>query len=144
MRHEVFQAILDKLAADSALVTRLGEARVFRRQADQPAQAPSITLAENTESSTPRVGYRVTRVRDNSSVLQVDVWVSGDDESAPNSGEDADLIAERVDEVLLDAASPVAGTGQWSRTSSSQQFEEGTRVWHNALRYSFQYSIRDS
>jgi hypothetical protein len=144
MRHEVFQAILDKLTSDGVLTSRLGGAYVYRRQTNRVGRIPSVTLAENTESSTPRVGYRVTRKRDNSPILQVDIWVSGDDESSPNSGEDADLIAERVDELLLDASSPLTGTGQWARTTSSQQFEEDTRIWHNALRYTFQYSITDN
>lgn len=144
MKAAVFQAILTKLTSDATLVSRLGGALVYRRQTDRIGHIPSITISENTEASVPRVGYRTIRMRDNSPVLQVDIWVSGDDESSPNSGEDADLIAERVDELLLDASSPVTGTQQWARTSSSQQFEDDVRVWHNALRYSFQYSITDA
>jgi hypothetical protein len=144
MRHEVFQAIVARLASDSALATSLGGAHVYRRQAGRPAQAPSITLAENTESSTTRAGYRASKVRDSTSVLQVDVWVSESEGTFPCTGEDADLIAERIDEILLDATAPISGTRGWVKTTASQQFENDTCIWHNALRYAFRYSLTDT
>jgi hypothetical protein len=57
-----------------------------------------------------------------------------------------DLIANRIDEILLDADTPTTGTlaGTWQKTTSSQQHEQDERIWHNALRYSFQYSKTDT
>jgi len=112
-----------------------------------PAQIPAVTVMENNEKSIPRVGYIAgPKTRDNSPTVQIDVWVSSADESFPCTGEDADMIAERIDQLLLDASSPVTDTraGTWQKTSSSQQHDEDTRIWHNALRYTFEYSLTDT
>ena len=144
----VFQAILDKLNDDATLQGYLGSSMfAFRAKTAAPFVVPSITLMENTEKSKARVGYATTaKTRDNTPTVQVDVWVSSADESFPCTGEDADLIAERIDQLLLNASSPVTGTmaGTWQKASSSQQHEQDERVWHNALRYSFAYSTTDT
>ena len=144
----VFQAILDKLNSDTILQGYFGSTFfAFRAKSYAPFTVPAITLMENTEKSKARVGYTTTaKVRDNSPTIQIDIWVSSADESFPCTGEDADLIAERIDQLLLNASSPITGTvaGTWQKTSSSQQHEEDTRIWHNALRYSFAYSTTDT
>lgn len=144
----VFQAILDKLNDDATLQGYFGSTFfAFRARTDAPFTVPSITVAENNEKSKARVGYTTTaKIRDNSPTIQVDVWVSSADESFPCTGEDADLIAERIDALLLNASSPVTGTiaGTWQKTSSSQQHEQDERIWHNALRYGFAYSMTDT
>lgn len=144
----VFQAILDKLNDDATLQAYFSTTFfAYRAKSYAPFVVPSITLMENNEKSKARVGYTTTaKIRDNSPTIQVDVWVSSADESFPCTGEDADLIANRIDELLLDADTPTTGTmaGTWQKTSSSQQFEDDTRIWHNALRYSFKYSKTDT
>lgn len=141
----IFQAILDKLNGDTILQSYFGSTSfAFRAKMTAPSQIPSITLMENTEKSTTQAGYRGSKVRENSATIQVDIWVSSADESFPCTGEDADLIAERIDEVLLDGTTPVTGTTSWQKSGSSQQNEADERIWHNALRYSFRYSALDS
>lgn len=144
----VFQAILDKLNDDATLHAYFSTTFfAYRAKSYAPFVVPSITLMENNEKSKARVGYTTTaKIRDNSPTIQIDVWVCSADESFPCTGEDADLIAERIDQLLLNASSPTTGTmaGTWQKTSSSQQHEEDERIWHNALRYSFQYSTTDT
>jgi hypothetical protein len=148
MKGTVYQAILDKLNDDATLQGYFGSTFfAFRAGPLTPLAVPSITLQENTEKSKPRVGYTTTaKTRDNSPTIQVDIWVSSGDESFPCTGEDTDLIAERIDELFLDATSEVTGTkaGTWEKMGSSQQHESDERIWHNALRYSFEYSITDT
>lgn len=141
----VFQEILDKLNDDTTLQGYLGSTSfAFRAKAYAPFTVPSVTLMENTEKSTTRAGYRGSKVRENSPAIQVDVWVSSADESFPCTGEDADLIANRIEEVLMDGTTQVTGTTSWQKVSSSQQHENDERIWHNALRFSFRYSALDS
>ena len=142
----VFQAILDKLNDDTTLQGYFVGSTffAFRAKMVAPSVIPAITLMENTEKSTTRAGYSGSKVRENSATIQVDVWVSSADESFPCTGEDTDLIAERIDEVLLDGTTPVTGTTSWQKSGSSQQHENDERIWHNALRYSFRYSALDS
>jgi len=148
MKGTVFQGILDKLNNDATLQGYFGsDFFAFRAGPLTPLAIPSITVMENTEKSKARVGYTTTaKTRDNSPTIQVDIWVSSGDESFPCTGEDADLIAERIDELLLDATSPVTGTkaGTWQKMGSSQQHESDERIWHNAPRYSFDYSTTDT
>ena len=138
-----FQAIIDKLEADATLLTYLGGAYVFRGKATRAMQVPSITLTTNTEKATHRAGYNSNRVRDLYPTLQVDVWVSSEDAAFPCTGEDADTIENRVDAVLM-SSSPVSGTILWQKISASQQYEQDTRIWHNAIRYSFRYTTTDT
>lgn len=142
----VFAALLDRLQADATLLGYLGGAYIFRAKNVAPSQVPSITVFENTEKSNPRVGYCAFKKRDNASTVQIDIWVSSENDGFPCTGEDTDLIAERIDALLLDATSEVSGTraGTWVKATSSQQYEDDTALWHNALRYSFEYVITDS
>ena len=143
----VFQGILDKLNNDTTLQGYFGSTFfTFRAKMTAPSELPAITVMENTERSKPRVGYCTTKIRDSTPTVQVDVWVSSAEASFPCTGEDADLIAERIDAILLDATSPVTGTkaGTWKKAGSSQQEEDDTRIIHNALRYSFEYSTTDT
>lgn len=141
----VFQAILDKLNDDATLQAYFSTTFfAYRAKSYAPFVVPSITLMENNEKSATRAGYSGSKVRENSTAIQVDVWVSSADESFPCTGEDADLIAERIDEVLLDGTTPVTGTTSWQKVSSSQQHENDERIWHNALRFSFRYSALDT
>lgn len=144
MRVEVFRAVRAKLCLDPVLVSYIGEGRVFRAKSGIGISLPAVTLQENSESSMPDVSYCRFRTRTNDPVLQADIWVNGNAEESPRTGEALELIANRVDEVLLDAENPVSGTRMWRRITSSQQFEEDTKFWHAALRYSFQYRLTDT
>jgi len=143
MNVTIFQAIIDKLQADATLTGYLGGAYVFRSKKFAPSILPCITLLTNNESSTPRPGAATTKRRDASPTLQVDIWVSAASENFPCTGEDCDIIANRVDEVLLDAAAPVIGTKAWRKETETQQNEDDPPIWHNGLRYSFTYSLID-
>ena len=143
MKTTVFQGIIDAIASDATILGYLGGTYVFRGKADGLAHVPSITVRETTESSLKRVCYNAFPVRDNDVAVQVDVWVSAAGESFPYTGEHIDQIAERVDELLV-GATPVSGTRAWQKVGSSQQYEDDTSIWHNALRYTFQYSITDT
>ena len=102
----IFQKILDKLQADDTLLGYLGGNYIFRAKMTAPFRVPSVTLMENNEKSAPRVGYiNVAKIRDNSPTVQVDVWVSSADESFPCTGEDADLIANRIDRLWRSSSS---------------------------------------
>lgn len=116
---------------------------MYRSHGVQPAHIPSVTLLENNESSKLRVGYNSHRNRDNSPTLQVDVWIDTNQETAPCTGEDADMIAEQIDEILF-APGAVAGTYGWSRNSSTTQNDADIGGIHIARRYSFKYKLTDS
>lgn len=142
MNPTIFASILDLLRADSELITLLGGAYVYRAKGVDPAHIPSVTLLENNESSKLRPGYNLFRTRDQSPTLQVDIWIDTNQDDAPCTGEDADLIAERIDEILF--VSPPSGTHGWSRTSSSTQHDEDIGGVHIARRYSFSYALVDN
>ena len=147
MHTTIFAAVVDKLNDDATLQGYFGSTFfAYRAKMAAPAQIPSISVGENTEKSAPRVGSLTTKRRDASPTLQIDIWVSSHSEEFPCTGEDADTIAERVDELLLTPSKAVTGTlqGSWSKVSGSQQHEDDTTIWHNALRYSFQYSLTDT
>lgn len=142
MRADVFAAIRDALLADTTLTGLLGGSYIYRARGVQPAHIPSITLLENNESSKLRVGYNTFRTRDQSPTLQVDIWIDTNQETAPCTGEDADMIAEQIDEILF-APGAVTGTYGWSRISSSTQHDEDIGGIHIARRYSFAYQTTD-
>ena len=143
MNTTVFQAILDNLQADTTLTGYLGGAYIFRAKAVAPSQIPSVTLQTNNEKSDKRAGYNSSKHRDASPTIQIDVWVSDQHEGMPCTGEDADIIANRIDSTILNPTSQITGTYGWSKTTESQQHEDETGIWHNALRYTFQYTLTD-
>lgn len=143
MRSDVFAAIRDALLADTTLTGLLGGSYIYRARGVQPANIPSITLLENNESSKLRACYNQFKTRDQSPTLQVDVWIDTNQETAPCTGEDADLIAEQIDEILF-APGAVAGTYGWSRNSSTTQNDADIGGIHIARRYSFKYKLTDS
>lgn len=143
MNPAVFAAILDLLKADSGLTALLGGSYVYRANGVNPAHIPSVTLLENNESSKLRTGYNTYRERDNSPTLQADIWIDTNQESSPCTGEDADLIAEQIDEILF-APGAASGTYGWTRTSSTTQHDEDIGGVHIARRYSFKYKLNDS
>ena len=143
MNVSVFSAVLDLLKGNTDLLALLGGPSVYRAYGVTPAHIPSITLLENNESSTPRPGYNRYRNRNNSPTLQVDVWINTFQEDPPCTGEDADMIAEKIDELLF-APDAVAGTYGWTRNSRSTQNDTDIGGIHIAIRYSFAYKVTDS
>lgn len=143
MNPVVFAALLDVLRDDTDLQALLGGPFVYRAHGVQLAHIPSVTLLENNESSKLRAGYNTYRNRDNSPTLQVDIWIDTNQEDSPCTGEDADMIAEKIDEILF-APAAVAGTHGWSRNSSTTQDDSDIGGIHIALRYSFGYSLTDN
>lgn len=139
----VFQAILDNLNKDSILTGYIGANHCYRARMVAPSQVPSITLMQNNEKSDCRPGYNSSKHRDSTPTIQIDVWVSSNDETFPSSGEDTDIIANRIDEVILNPVTPITGTFGWSKDTESQQHDNEVNIWHNALRYSFRYSAQD-
>lgn len=143
MNTGLFASIIAALRADATLLTYLGGAYVFRAKTIAPSQVPSVTVQTNNEKSDPRPGSINSGHRDAAPTIQVDIWISDLHEGFPCTGEDADTIANRIDEVILHPATAIAGTYGWSKTTESQQHEDDTGIWHNAIRYSFQYTLQD-
>ena len=142
MNVSVFSAVFDLLRDNTDLQALLGGSYVYRAYGVTPTHIPSVTLLENNESSKLRTGYNSHRNRDNSPTLQVDIWIDTTQEDAPCTGEDADLIAEQIDEILF-APGAVAGTYGWTRNSSSTQNDADIGGIHIARRYSFKYKLTD-
>jgi len=141
MRSEIFSRIAERLAGDASLATLLGAGGVVRRAGvDDSLAVPSVTLTPGVESARPKPGSALTGNRGASPTLQVDVWVDGRADGAPCTGDDADAISDLVDDLLLDAASPISGTSGWVRISDSHQ-RDSAGLWHNSARYAFRYSL---
>lgn len=143
MNPTVFAAVLDLLRDNTDLQALLGGPYVYRSHGVTPAHIPSITLLENNESSKLRPGYNSSRKRDSTPTLQVDIWIDTNQEDPPCTGEDADLIAETIDELLF-APDAVPGTYGWNRNSSTTQNDADIGGIHIARRYSFGYSVTDN
>jgi hypothetical protein len=143
MNLAVFASILDLLRDNADLQVLLGGPYVYRAFGVNPAHIPSVTLLVNNESSNLRSGYNRFRNRDNSPTLQVDVWINTDQEDSPCTGEDADMIAEKIDELLF-APDAVPGTYGWTRNSRSTQNDTDIGGIHIASRYSFRYTVTDT
>ncbi|MDD1728680.1 MAG: hypothetical protein LUQ50_06380 [Methanospirillum sp.] len=143
MNPTVFSAVLGTLRDNADLQALLGGPYVYRAYGVTPAHIPSITLLENNESSKLRAGYNSFRNRDSSPTLQVDIWINTDKEDSPCTGEDADMIAEKIDEILF-APDAVAGTYGWTRNSRSTQNDTDIGGIHIAIRYLFGYVVTDT
>lgn len=155
MNATIYAGILSALNNDATLMTLLGKTvgdnPCYRAQRLSAIVPPAITLRPNSEGSelfcgtdyavsTPLTGAALAT---NNTTIQLDIWVSSSQETVPNTGFDADAIADRVDILLLyNTPARVANTHGWQRTSSSQQYEDDTGLWHNVLRYNFWYLIK--
>jgi hypothetical protein len=80
--------------------------------------------------------------------MQVDVWVSSqggispDGLSYPQTGEDGDAIVDRLNILYIkDTKNRVQGTKSWQVISGTQQYEVDTGLFHNVVRYQFDYYI---
>ena len=144
MKASIFSGILTKLGTDTTLLTLLDSptdwtTTIFKRQRLEPIVLPSISVYSNERGGERYCGSfsAVKRL----SGIDVDVWVSGAASSAPNTGEDAEAIQDRVDEILYRSA-PVAGTFDWeSGTVMGARYEDDTQIFHCTSHYTFEYFV---
>ena len=161
MHPTIFQRILAKLNGDSTLLTLLGVSTLdatnppcFRAQRSSPSKIPSVTVKEISFSATSMpcsdraVDIVDALVDTERPSIQVDIWVSSeggispDNLPYPQTGEDADAIADRVAVLLVkNTKNRVQGTQKWSIVSGTQQYEIDTYLYHNVLRMEFEYFI---
>lgn len=133
----VLNSIIDKAKNDAPLVAMVGTAsNIFRAKSLFPARVPAVTFKPAGGDSKQRVGYNASKHRDNSPTLQVEVWIK-------TTGEDADAIADRLDEIYL-SSTPVTNTRSWYRATRSSQYEDDTNMFHVSIRYTFAYSVQDA
>ena len=135
MTKTVLKEVRDTLLADSTLTTLLGGNYVFVAEIMQAKTFPSITLRLTSEGSKKRVSYGTFKKRDNTPMLQCDIW-------SKKSREETYDITDRLDKLLV--ANTVSGTQSWIKVSDGDMFEEDTRIYHKPVRYSFAYVIDDS
>lgn len=131
----ILKAVRDLLKDDSTIQTLLGGGYVFVAEIMQAKQFPSITLRLTGEGSKKRVSYDIFKKRDNTPLIQIDVW-------SKKSREETYNIADRIDKLLV--ADSVNGTRSWIKVSDIDMFEPDMRVYHKPLRYSFAYTLDDS
>lgn len=142
MNLTIWSNILTPLNADATILSYLGGARVFRGWINQDTVIPCITVTENNETTTQRVGYLVNaHHRLNTVYVQFDVWVSKDTQGFPCTKDDLDTIAQYLDYFILHTG--FTNTGLWEKVSTSEQFESDTALFHKALRYKFNYKLTD-
>jgi hypothetical protein len=142
MNPTLMAGTISSLENDATLRGYIGTGNVFRARRAAPEQIPSVTVKSGTEQSKNQCGAIITRRRNSSSIVQIDIWVSSEGSEFPCTGEDADLIQVRVEEVLLNPLAPVTGTRAWEKITESQQ--EGEGLWHNVIRFAFDYGQIDS
>jgi len=140
MMPTILAALRKALNDDSALGTLLGGKRVYLGWLTEKMTIPCVTITENSERSTPRPCHASGRHRDNSSVVQIDIWIDRTDDEPPSTVEDVETIVSRIDELLF--VTGVTNTRGWSRVSSSGPHQEDDLL-HKALRYEFAYSVKD-
>ena len=149
----VFDAIITRLNGDATLMGLMGKTvgdnPCYRAQRLSAITTPAVTLHENAESSTIFPGTDAvidgsvanSFIATNTASIQIDIWVSSAG-SFPTTGRDTGAIANRIDVLLLqDTPNWIQYTHGWRRGSSSQQYEEDTSLWHDALRYTLEYHI---
>lgn len=133
---DVLVSILAKLDADAPLRALLGGAdRVWFGHLSQAEAIPGVYLTGgDTDTSTPRLGYRETGIRDNNDTVQVDAWAL-----TPELCRD---LVKRIDPILF---AGVTGTDGWLRIGGMAPDRDPDRpeLWHATARYSFNYPIQD-
>ena len=160
----IFGAILDRLNNDAALMALLGktvgDAACFRAQRKAPISTPSVTMRIAPEPSELFCGtdYAISTpvtnalLATNYPTIQLDIWVSSESSTTPNTGQDADAIEAQID-LLLRLNTPgwkyydsggnlLFRTHGWRKITTSQQYEDDTSLWHNVVRYEFWYLIK--
>lgn len=135
MTRTILKAIRDALLANAGLVAALGGNYVHTAEIMQTKQFPSVTLRLVGEGSKKRVGYFTIKKRDNTPIIQIDVW-------SKDSRLDTYNIADIIDEIAV--SDSISSTRCWLKVSDSDMYEEDTQIYHKPLRYSFEYTIDDA
>ena len=154
MKAAIFNAIIDTLKADTTLVGYLGGPYVFRAQKIAPARIPSVTVRMVGETSHMRTGFTQVKtapiphtiLRFKQSTITVKVWVSSQHTGFPQTGADSDLIADHIEDILLDStnfptgpAGDTESTHAWNKVSETQMHEDEKELWCNTMRFTFEY-----
>jgi len=140
MMPTVLSSVRSLLNNDATLIEYLGINRVFLGWLTESMQIPCITISENNETSNQRPCYLIFKHRDNSPLVQIDLWVDRKGDGFPCTIEDVETIVSRVDALLFGTG--VTNTRSWRRVSSSGP-TEADNLFHKALRYEFAYSVSD-
>jgi len=129
------KAVQDLLKDNAILQELLGGEYVSVAEIMQPAVFPSVTIRLTSEGSKKRVSYDTFKKRDNSPIIQVDIWSNVSRLETYN-------IADQIDELLV--GNSVPNTRSWIKVSDGDMFEPDTRIFHKPLRYSFEYTLTDT
>lgn len=146
MDPDVLGAIIQALDTDATLQALLkgGTGHVFRARRIKAQECPCVTVGGRDESE-PRVGYVASKKRDNLAIITIGVWVDSQRGSKPQSGRDADEIEQRIDAILLDGDAPPGTTRCWYKLpGGDQMLEDDTKIWHNPVRYSCEFTLTDT
>lgn len=135
MLADTYANIRNLLKDDTTMQSLLGGEYVYVSYVSQTNQIPSVTILQNNENSTKRTCYNQFKERELSSTVQIDVW------SECTVKETVD-IANRIDALLM--LTGVTNTWGWEKIQDSDTFEDDTRVYHKALRYTFMEKVTDS
>lgn len=130
-----YASIRNLLKNDSTMQTLLGGEYVYVAHVAQTNQIPCVTLLQNSETTKKRVGYQSSKERENSPVVQLDVWSNKSFLETIN-------VANQIDVLLNDTGID----SEWAlvKVGDSDQFEPDTRLYHKTLRYGFVYKVDDS
>lgn len=134
MTRTILKDIRDALLADAALIAILGGDYIFMSEIMEAAQFPSVTLRLFRGRSKKRVGYNAIKKRDNTDILQCDVWSKKSRLATYN-------VADRLDELLVPDS--ISDTRSWIRISGDDMYESDTKIYHIPLRYEFVFTIED-
>ena len=148
MKRVIFNALIYKLKTNPQILEWLGGPFVFRAGRLAPTQIPSITVRSSGERRHMRPCFTSIKTSIPNTILtmcspsvEISIWVSSAHTGFPQTGEDADEIADYISELLLDSTQYVTGTHAWNQISTTQQIEETKNLWHNVLRFSLDYHI---
>jgi len=148
MKPGIFKNLIEKLQNDAILLSYLGGPYVFRAKKIAPAKLPSVTVRETSESRQMRPCYTSIKASIPYTILvmcnpsiEISVWVNSEHTGFPQTGEDVDIIASRISDLLLDSTEFVVGTHGWRQIGQSQMHEDDKSIWHNVVRFSFEYHI---
>ena len=135
MTRTIMKAVQDLIKDNAIIQELLGSEYVSVAEIMQPAVFPSITIRMTSEGSKKRVGYDTFKKRDNTPMIQVDIW-------SKESRLETYNLADQIDELLV--GNSVPNTRSWIKVSDSDMFEQDTRIYHKPLRYSFEYTLTDT
>ncbi|MEN6349336.1 MAG: DUF3168 domain-containing protein [Syntrophomonas sp.] len=117
---DVYPEVKTGLLGNSSLITILGGPRVYQQVAPRPNEFPRISFFEMTNFDT---GFADDTAIASEIHLQIDIW---------SKGSTTDVAGE------VDKTMKALG---YKRTGSADLYEEDTKIFHKALRYSTEREI---